>query len=135
EDRAILTRRQTTGISMLWVLPNEARSMEELALLANVLSGHQRDYSGAVLPQTPERLQESYQTLRQRHPHDLQVLPTDVITWHLREAKASEVSGQWSAAIFHWNQLLKLKPDEQTFHTHLNHALEQMNRTNPLLTH
>jgi WD40 repeat protein len=128
-DRAILTRR-STGQTMLWKLPVGARSIEELGLLANVLSSHQRDSSGAVLPQTPPGLLESYQTLLKQHRNDLQVSPDDITNWHLREAEASERANQWSAAVFHWNELIKLDPKEQTFQDRLNSAREQLNRTN-----
>jgi WD40 repeat protein len=129
DGRAIFTRT-SSGISMLWNLPNEARSSEELGLLANVLSGHQRDFSGAVLPQTSEGLLESYQRLRKLHANDLSASPDEVITWHLREAEASQKAAQWSAAVFHWNELIKLKPHDQAFHDRLERAQDQMNRTN-----
>jgi WD40 repeat protein len=128
-DRAILTRR-STGQTMIWKLSNEGRTIDELALLASVLSGHQQAYTGSVPPQTPDGLLVAYQRLRKQRPNDFEVSPADVIKWHLREAEASEKADQWTAAVLHWNELIKLDPKEQTFHDRLDHARGQLNRTN-----
>ena len=54
----------------------------------------------------------------------------DIIAWHFHRAEEKERNELWSAAIFHWNELIKLKPDDQTFRERLNRARDQMNRTN-----
>jgi hypothetical protein len=54
----------------------------------------------------------------------------DIITWHWREAEASEEAEQWSAAAFHWNQLVREQPGDQTFHDRLNRARNHLNTTN-----
>jgi hypothetical protein len=121
DGRAILTRRHVSGQSILWELPNETRDLAELTLLSNVFSG---------LHQTPEDLQIAYEKLRKQHPNDLQVSVDDIITWHRRNAEASEAAQAWSAAVFHWNLLIGLKPGEQTFHHRLDRARDHLNRTN-----
>jgi hypothetical protein len=98
-DRAILTRR-FYGESMLWELPKDARDVKELAQLANVFSGHQRDSTGALLPKTPEGLHDAYETLRTQHPEDFRVPDNDVITWHRREAEASEEPNSGALSCF-----------------------------------
>lgn len=132
DDRKILTRRsrKNKGESMLWELPIETRSLEELAELAKVLSGHRRDLTGAVLPQAPEALQAAWERLRVQHPKDFTVSQDDVINWHLREAEASENSKQWSAAVFHWNSLVQANLGNQIYTNRLNGARARLNATN-----
>jgi hypothetical protein len=120
DDRAILTRR-LNGQSMLWELPTETRDIEELALMARVFSGS---------PQTPSDLKEAYQKLRKDHPNDFRVMQEDIISWHRREAEASEKAQQWGAAAFHWNQLIRERPDEQTFLDRLNRARDHLKTAN-----
>jgi len=134
DSRKILTRRarEQGGTPTLWELPIETRSLKDLAQLAKVLSGHQLDLTGAVLPQAPEDLQNAWEILLAQHQRDFIVSQDDVINWHLREAEASEKEEQWSAALFHWNYLNQAEPDNQTYHDRLNRVRDLLNRTNAL---
>jgi WD40 repeat protein len=113
DGREILSRRASKKEreSMLWELPNETMRFEELTELAKVLSGQRTDARGAMVLQT--------------------VSEDEVINWHLREAEASEKAKQWSAAVFHWNYIVELKPDDQMFRDRLNRARD-LARTNTL---
>ena len=124
DGKQVFTRRswEWGGQTILWELPLEKRRLEELAKLAMVLSGHQRDFMGAVLPQKPEDLQKSWERLRADNPKEFTASQDDINNWHLGEAQASEEAKQWSAAVFHWNCLTEAKPAEQTYLDRLNHA-------------
>jgi hypothetical protein len=40
------------------------------------------------------------------------VSPEEALLWHERELEKNEGDKQWTAALFHVNQLLHLKPDD-----------------------
>ena len=90
--------------------------------MAQLLSGHQRDFTGGVLPQTREALGNHWQKLRALYPADFTVSQNEVVAWHQREAEASEKmaeasakAAQWRAAVFHWDRLIETKPQERFF--------------------
>jgi WD40 repeat protein len=128
DNRKILTRRARDqgGTPTLWDLPIETRSLEELAELEKLLSGHQMDLNGAVLPQKPADLQKTWMKLFAHPPKNFTVAPGDIIRWHIREAEACEMAQQWNSAVFHWTQLVQAKPVDKTFQDRLNHALDQL---------
>jgi WD40 repeat protein len=130
--RKILTRtsRERGGKSMLWDLPIERGSLTNLAELVKLLSGHQLDLTGAVLPQRPEELQKTFEGLTAERPPNFIVSQDDVINWYLREAEASERAEQADAEVFHWQHLVDAKPDDQNYQDHLQRAREQLRRTN-----
>jgi WD40 repeat protein len=132
DSRKILTRRlrEQGGTPTLWELPSETRSLKELARLAKVLSGHELDLTGAVLPQTPDDLQKTWEGLLPNRPKEFTVSPEDIINWHVREAEGSEKEKQWSAAVFHWNYVVQARPDNQAYLDRLNHARDSLNTTN-----
>ena len=127
-DRAIVTRT-ATGESVVWELPGDPHPLEDLAPLAQLLSGHQRDFTGGVLPQTREALSKHWERLRALYPADFTVSENEVVAWHQREAEASEKmakasekmgeasakAAQWRAAVFHWDRLIEIKPQEKFF--------------------
>jgi len=60
-------------------------------------------------------LQIAWQKLSAQYPSDFTVPQQETVAWHQREAEAAAEAGQWSAAVFHWDQLIQVKPDDQTF--------------------
>jgi len=96
-------------------LPGHEHPIKDLARLAQLLSGHQRDFTGGVLPQTREALGNHWQKLRALYPADFTVSQNEVVAWHQREAEASAKAAQWRAAVFHWDRLIETKPQERFF--------------------
>ena len=131
--RGIVARR-SNGESALWELPRDGHPLEDLARMAQLLSGHQRDYTGGVLPQTSESLRDVWQKLRTEYPTDFAVSRNEIIAWHQREAAASEAEKNWSAAVFHWDRLIEAKPEEQSFRDRRASALKHLDseRTEPI---
>ena len=123
DSRGILCRRSigNGGASELRDLQIETRSVEELAPLAQVLSGHQGGFTGVVVPQSPEELQMAWQRLRAQAPVDFSVSTNAIINWDLREAEASEKEENWRAAVFHWENLTKTKPENKGYQDRLKH--------------
>ena len=116
---------------MLWELPIQTGSLEDLAERVKLLSGHQLDLTGAVLPLRPEDLQKTWDGFKKQPPKDFIVSSNEIVQWYLREAEASEGAKpkQWGAAAFHWKCLLEIKPDDETFQDRLNHAQDQLNKS------
>ena len=93
----------------------EIRPVDELMLLSQMLSGHKGDQIGGGLPLENEALQIAWRKLSAQYPSDFTVSQQETVAWHQREAEAAAEAGQWSAAVFHWSQLIQVKPDDQTF--------------------
>jgi WD40 repeat protein len=140
DDQEVFTRRsrENGGQTMIWELPIDKRSPEELAELVTVLSGYRADKSGAITLQTPEELLNAWEKFKSEHRSDFTVSADDIVNWHLLEAQACESEAkdpenevgafesakQWKAAEFHWNRLVQAKPDDRNFQEHLKHARE-----------
>jgi WD40 repeat protein len=140
DDQEVFTRRSIKGggQTMIWGLPIDKRSPEELAELVTVLSGYRAEKSGAITLQTPEELLNAWETFKPGHSSDFTVSAADIVNWHLLEAqnceseaealkaegKARESAKQWHAAEFHWKRLVRAKPDDRNFQEHLKRSRE-----------
>jgi hypothetical protein len=60
----------TDGTARVWELPDDDRPVEDLQLIARVLSGVQVDGTGGVVPLAGEELRQAFQALRARHPQE-----------------------------------------------------------------
>jgi WD40 repeat protein len=98
DGRSLLTR-SSDGKTMLWKLRVDHHSINELTQLAQALSGQRN----------------SWEVLKAQNAPDLVVSTNEIITWHTRVAEESESSGQWSAAEFHWKQLMTIVPGDNQF--------------------
>ena len=126
--KAVLTR-STDGQSALWPLVKEAHSIEELARLAQILSGHQGDYTSGLLPHEPAALRTQWENLRAAQPDYFHVGKEHVLTWHQREAQVGEEEENWDAAAFHWKQLAQLDPANTSFGERLRKAQAEALKT------
>src|SRR5262249_14795808 len=128
---AVLTRRSLKkgGASMLWELRGDSRSLQDLALLAQLLSGYQQDYAGASSEKTLTQARDAWRSLRARYTNDFTVSAEEVGGWHLREAAASELEGQWRAAVFHWDYLVLARPEDPVFRERRIQAQEKLRQT------
>ncbi|HKS35816.1 MAG TPA: WD40 repeat domain-containing protein, partial [Verrucomicrobiae bacterium] len=118
----------------VWDLTPDSRPTDELMLLGQLLSGHKSEQIGGGLPPETEALRIAWQTLTRGQPSEFTVSPTEIAAWHRREAEASEKAGQWSAAVFHWDHLIRTTPDEQAFRDRRTTALKRLDsdRTAPI---
>jgi len=113
----------------IWDFSQDTRPLEDLVLLAQLLSGHQSDDSGGTMPLGNEALRQRWETLRAKYPQDF--TPSagdDMVAWHQREAAASEKAHQWFGARFHLDRLLALKPNEPSLLQRRTRAAEELNR-------
>jgi Flp pilus assembly protein TadD len=96
--RVLTGSLDSTG-AQVWDLPAENRPLEELLLLAEVLTGEPVDATGGLSPVEAERVQSAWQALRARYPQSVTPVPEQVQAWHRAEAKAAQAAGRWSAAL------------------------------------
>ena len=100
DGRRLLTTGR--GAAKLWDLQPDDRSIEDLALLAQVLCGHRIDDTGGRLdPVDPRELRDTWQSLRDKYPSDFFALPKDLFTWHRAGADTCARVGRWDDAMKH----------------------------------
>ena len=66
-DTQVLTRN-ARGETRVWNLPRGERQETDLTLIAQLLSGQQRDSFGTMIPQTREALRQKWEYLRSSYP-------------------------------------------------------------------
>ena len=66
-DSQVLTR-SARGETRVWNLPRGERQEADLTLIAQLLSGQQRDSFGTMIPQTREALRQKWEYLRSNYP-------------------------------------------------------------------
>jgi tetratricopeptide (TPR) repeat protein len=97
-----------TGQVRIWDLSADWRPVEDLSLLAQVLTGHRLDATAGLTAIEPTALQRAWQALHARYPEEL-VTPGDQMrAWHDHEARNAERPGRWMDVIAHLNRLLEL---------------------------
>jgi WD40 repeat protein len=109
--QAVLTI-EYRGPRRRWELISDPRPLPELDRIAQLLAAHTVDPIGGAIPISHQELETLWHDLRVKYPRDFAVTPEEVLRWHERELEKNEADKQWTAALFHVDQLLKLKPDE-----------------------
>jgi WD40 repeat protein/tetratricopeptide (TPR) repeat protein len=100
------------GRMRTWELLPERRPVDDLVLLARLLSGHHIDSSGALSPVGVKASAEAWQKLRARYPSDFTLSDAEVLGWNRRQAAASEANQDWPAAVFHWGRVARAEPKD-----------------------
>jgi len=106
--------------AQLWPLPKEARPVEELVLLAQLLSGRGIDASGTFAERSSADSGSAWQRLRSMYPASFAVALDQVRVWRERIVESSEKEERWFTAAFHLDQLVKENPNEEALR--LRHA-------------
>jgi hypothetical protein len=121
-----------------WIydLSPDERPIEQLSLIAEVLSGRRGAELGAGLPFEKQALQEAWRQIREQHTDDFVVSEKEVLDWHQSEASSSEAAANrgiflkelwtytqgeanseaaanWQRACFHLRWLAQLHPGDQ----------------------
>jgi WD40 repeat protein len=112
-DNYHLVTSDDHGNAWIWHLPHETRPVEDLIRLSRLLSGDRAAQTVGLGRPHSETLEETWVQLRTRYPSQFQVSDQDVAAWHEFEAKESELHEQWSGAVFHLQQLLRMRPGDQ----------------------
>jgi dipeptidyl aminopeptidase/acylaminoacyl peptidase len=109
--QAVLTT-DAKGQRRRWELISDRRLPPELEQIAQLLSGHTADLIGGAIPISQQELATRWHELRAKYPREFSVTPEEVLLWHERELEKNEADQQWSAALFHADQLLNLQPGD-----------------------
>jgi len=102
------------GTTRVRELPVDERPVEELIILARLLSGNSVAPAGDVSPPQSMSLENIWRRLRTRHPSTFRTSDEQIMAWHAFQAEESEARQQWSAAIFHLRQLVTIRPGDNS---------------------
>ncbi len=109
-----------------WDLTPDARPVDDLVLLAQLLSGHHIDASGALVPLDVEALRAAWERLRVRYPQDFALSEQALLAWHRQEAGAAEGRADWSAVVFHAGRLLRADAGQAEFYVRRGRAYARL---------
>jgi tetratricopeptide (TPR) repeat protein len=115
-DGRRLVTASSDGTADVWDLPSGERPAEDWSLLAELVSGQRMDTNGGFSPLAPKALAETWQTLRGKYPSDFAISAKERLFWHDREAAECARAGDWTAALFHLDQLVEAQPKSGDFH-------------------
>jgi WD40 repeat protein/tetratricopeptide (TPR) repeat protein len=126
-DRRHVVTAIEKGKVCVWDLTPTEVSLEDLALLARVLSSQRITTTTGALP-APLK-EDDYQTLRVRLPaFTAPASREQALTWRRQSAEASFRDENWFGAVFHLDRLIPALPDDGPLyqqrglaHAHLGH--------------
>lgn len=125
DDSQIITE-EIGGSRWLWTLHPDTRPVKDLKLLCRLFSRSQRDYSEDVISLNAEDLENVWRQLKLRYPADFTTSEDEIISWHLREFELCGVRQEWSAAVFHLDWLLALRPEDKGLLQRRNRAQSKL---------
>jgi WD40 repeat protein len=117
------------GQSRIWRLLEERSPIEDLLLTARLLSGRQTDPTGAW-PLTAQSLRDHWARLGGRTLSPQAAPPDDAEAWHRRQLAASEQDRHWFSAVFHLEELIKLRPNDDALQQRREDARRELARFN-----
>ncbi|HYG35989.1 MAG TPA: protein kinase [Clostridia bacterium] len=101
----------TRGQLFFWSLPSGTGSQADLAELGEFLSGGQVFTSTAPEQARKATVMEAWQSLRQKFPNNFATSSEQIRRWHTFQVEESESRGDWPAAFFHLQHLLRMDPE------------------------
>lgn len=122
QDGRILFTASADGTTRLWDFTPDARPIDDIAQLAQLISGRRLDNTGSLVAVSATKLAENWDALRQKYPQQFSVKSEEIVAWHQEEADACEQSQSWFAAAFHLNWLTEQNPKNESFKKRLENA-------------
>ncbi|MBI5774700.1 MAG: protein kinase [Verrucomicrobia bacterium] len=129
DGRRVVTSSED-GTARIWSLPADDRPVDDLARLAQLLSGRKIDAAGSFASVPLNQLLADWQALRAKYPAEFTTDKAGQATWHEREAGDSEVAKDWFAAVFHLKQLAAMKPKDAALAKRLASAEKEFKKAN-----
>jgi WD40 repeat protein/tetratricopeptide (TPR) repeat protein len=109
DDGYSVTTSCENGTVRTWRLGPDARPAEDWGALARLLSGGRADPEGGT-PMSVAALEQTWQELRAKYPHDFAASRDEMIAWPRAAAEEARGKKAWSAAAFHLGHLLAVDP-------------------------
>jgi WD40 repeat protein/serine/threonine protein kinase/Flp pilus assembly protein TadD len=94
----------------------EERPLDELLLLAEVLTQKRIDATGRPVLVEADRYQSAWQSLRTRYPQNVTAVREQVLAAHGAEAQAAQAAGLPCTALAHLDQLIAMEPANWVVH-------------------
>jgi WD40 repeat protein/serine/threonine protein kinase len=112
DSRRVLSA-SSDGTARIWSVQADTRPLEDLFLLTELFTGARAgEFSSETYDAGSAR--RAWQSLRSKYPDEFSCTGREAIAWHRREAEDSERAGEWSAAIFHLDQLIAAQPQDKS---------------------
>jgi WD40 repeat protein len=92
------------------------RDVPEWAELAELVSGHRLDRSGAASPLSAEEMTLLWQRLRTEHPAHFTITPAEGLAWHRHAALDSLEMSDWYGMVWHLDRLIPAVPPDGRLH-------------------
>ncbi|HZU39340.1 MAG TPA: tetratricopeptide repeat protein, partial [Gemmataceae bacterium] len=123
------------ALAQIWELtPPDARPVEQLTRLTELLSGRRLDADGGWMPLDAEALRSTWQELQAAAPADFALQSREeMLAWHRRQLADCERAAIWSAALFHLRWLMDAAPNDPTLYFRRGQALANLNRSTEAL--
>jgi len=121
-----LVTANSSGRIWRWDLHPEQRSIDDLRLLSQLLTGFPNTASKLLDSHTEGEQQRVWKKLRDAYPSDVGVSQEEVLAWHSRCAQFSQKHHHWAAAVFHLNHLIESCPQDAALLDQLNQARKSL---------
>jgi len=116
------------GFTFIWDLPIDQRPVDDLAELAEFLSGGKLVSNAGASGRPSETLRAIWERLRTHYPKTFSTSSNEIEKWHEFKADESELEQNWFAAAFHLERLVSSRPDDQSISKHLTEAKEHLKK-------
>jgi hypothetical protein len=125
-DAARLIARSQPDHAWIWELARDARPIEDLVLLSQVLTGFRNPPAGYSLPGTAQDQLAAWQRLKSLYPQDFTVRADAILAWHSEQALLNQKEDHWTGVVFHLEQMLKLAPEDSVTRDRLREARQHL---------
>jgi WD40 repeat protein len=122
DGNELVTANNKSGQVWWWDLRPDARPLEDLLSLSQLLAGFQSAASKSPSLRAPAERRRVWDRLRHGYPDDVSASPEEILAWHSRWAELSRKQRHWAAAVFHLNQLVRSSPEDAVLGDQLRQA-------------
>ena len=96
----------------IWKIDRLSWPLEDVTLLAHLMSGHEMDQTLNKAPLSAERIVSAFHTLQGKYPESFSTRPAQRLAWHRSEAREAKIGGRWAIAGWHLSKLIENAPEE-----------------------
>lgn len=115
-----IVARVDNGEVICWELNLDLMEAQDLATAAGLLTSTEEGRFSSLNLQPTNSLETTWKYLRNKYPERYEVTDKQIAVWHEHQARKSESAGRKSAAVFHWKQIQRLRPNDATVTKHLD---------------